>query len=84
MGCTGLVAETSWPEADAELVAISQITLPVQINGKKRGDVSVPAEAGKDDIVAATLALDVVRKALDGAEPRKIIVVPKRIVNVVI
>ncbi|MGI9401561.1 MAG: leucine--tRNA ligase [Rhizobiaceae bacterium] len=84
LGCTGLVAETDWPEADPELVAVSRITLPVQINGKKRGDVSVPAEAEKDEIIAATLALDVVRKALNGAEPRKIIVVPKRIVNVVV
>ena len=62
----------------------NEITLPVQVNGKKRGDVTVSAEAGQDEIIAATLELDVVKGYLDGKEPRKVIVVPKRIVNIVI
>lgn len=80
----GLVAESPWPKADPRLVAEDELVLPVQINGKKRCDITVSASANEDDIVAATLALDVVMKALDGARPRKVIVVPKRIVNVVI
>lgn len=55
----------------------------MQINGKKRADVTVPRDAGKDAIEAAVLALDAVQKALDGKAPKKVIVVPQRIVNVV-
>ncbi len=84
LGGEGLVAESEWPTYDPELVTESQIVLPVQINGKKRGDVSIAADAGKDDIEAATLALDVVKKALAGAAPRKVIIVPGRIVNIVV
>ena len=80
----GLVAESPWPKADPGLVAEDELILPVQINGKKRCDITVSASASEDDIVAATLALDVVMKALDGVRPKKVIVVPKRIVNVVI
>ncbi|MCB1465118.1 MAG: class I tRNA ligase family protein, partial [Nitratireductor sp.] len=84
LGRDGLIAEQAWPEFDPGLVAESQIVLPVQINGKKRGDVTIAADAGKEDIEAATLALDVVQKALAGAAPRKVIVVPGRIVNIVV
>jgi leucyl-tRNA synthetase len=80
----GLVAESPWPKADPQLVAEDELILPVQINGKKRCDITVSASASEDDIVAATLALDVVMNALDGGRPKKVIVVPKRIVNVVI
>jgi leucyl-tRNA synthetase len=61
----------------------STITLPVQVNGKKRADVTVARNAGNVDIEAAVLALDAVRRALDGKAPKKVIVVPQRIVNVV-
>jgi leucyl-tRNA synthetase len=68
---------------EAALLVESTITLPVQINGKKRTDVIVPRDAGKSDIEAAVLALDAVKRALDGKPPKKVIVVPQRIVNVV-
>jgi leucyl-tRNA synthetase len=84
LGMDGLVAESIWPQADPALVAEDELVLPVQVNGKKRCDITVSAAASEDDIVAATLALDVIRKALDGASPKKVIVVPKRIINVVI
>ncbi|MBL4731329.1 MAG: leucine--tRNA ligase [Rhizobiaceae bacterium] len=84
MGNSGLVADTSWPVADEALTVETTLLLPVQINGKKRGELTVPIDSSKEDIEAATLALDVVQRALDGKPPRKIIVVPKRIVNVVI
>jgi leucyl-tRNA synthetase len=58
--------------------------LPVQINGRKRAELTIAAEASQADIEAATLALDPVRQALGGRTPRKVIVVPKRIVNVVL
>lgn len=84
IGGNGMVAQADWPRFDPELVRDEEITLPVQVNGKKRADVTVSAEAGKDEIMAATLALDVIQTHLDGKEPRKVIVVPGRIINIVV
>jgi leucyl-tRNA synthetase len=83
LGHTTLVSTESWPKLEAGLLVETSVTLPVQINGKKRADVTVPREAGKDEIEAAVLALDTVQKALGGKNPKKVIVVPQRIVNVV-
>jgi leucyl-tRNA synthetase len=59
------------------------ITLPVQVNGKKRADVTVARDAADKEVEAAVLALEPVRRALDGRAPKRVIVVPQRIVNVV-
>ena len=83
IGHEDLVAETAWPVANPALVKEDMIILPVQVNGKKRADVSVSREAKTDEIEAATLALDAVQRALDGKPVKKFIVVPQRIVNVV-
>jgi leucyl-tRNA synthetase len=80
---TFLVAQAPWPAVERELLVEDTITLPVQINGKKRAEVTVPRDAGDAEIEAAVLALDAVQKALDGKTPKKVIIVPKRIVNVV-
>ncbi|HZR60500.1 MAG TPA: leucine--tRNA ligase [Xanthobacteraceae bacterium] len=78
-----LVAQSPWPNVERELLIEDTITLPVQINGKKRAEVTVPRDASNAEIEAAVLALDTVQKALDGKKPKKVIIVPKRIVNVV-
>jgi leucyl-tRNA synthetase len=83
LGHQTLVATEAWPQVEADLLVEATITLPVQINGKKRADVTVARDAGKSDIEAAVLALDAVKRALDGKTPKKVIVVPQRIVNVV-
>ena len=83
LGGEGLVAERRWPEYDPALVVDDEIVLPVQVNGKKRGDLTIARDADQAAVEKAALALDVVRKALDGKPPRKVIVVPQRIVNVV-
>jgi ABC-type branched-subunit amino acid transport system permease subunit len=83
LGHKTLVATESWPQLEADLLVETDITLPVQINGKKRADVTVSRNAQKAEIEAAVLALDAVKKALDGKSPKKVIVVPQRIVNVV-
>jgi leucyl-tRNA synthetase len=83
LGRKSLVSAEAWPQVEPDLLVESTITLPVQINGKKRADVTVARDAGKADIEAAVLALDAVIKALDGKRPKKVIVVPQRIVNVV-
>ena len=84
LGNSTLVSNLAWPTFDAELAKDDVIVLPVQINGKKRADLNVSPDATKDEIEAASLQLDVVVKYLEGRDPKKIIVVPKRIVNVVI
>jgi leucyl-tRNA synthetase len=83
LGHRSLLAVQGWPEVEPDLLIESMITLPVQVNGKKRADVTVARDAGNVDIEAAVLALDAVRRALDGKAPKKVIVVPQRIVNVV-
>jgi leucyl-tRNA synthetase len=59
------------------------VVYPVQINGKKRGDLTIARDADQSAVEKAALALDFVQKALEGKAPRKVIVVPQRIVNVV-
>jgi len=83
LGHATLVSAETWPRLEPELLVESSITLPVQINGKKRADVTVARDATNAQIEAAVLALDAVQKALDGKSPKKVIVVPQRIVNVV-
>ena len=84
LGNTEMIASTSWPEADASLIVSSDITLPVQINGKKRGEITISVNADNNTVSQAVLALDFVQSALSGKPPKKLIVIPKRIVNVVV
>jgi leucyl-tRNA synthetase len=83
IGGAGLVAEQPWPAYEAALTVDDEIVLPVQINGKKRGDLTIARDADQAAVEKAALALDFVQKALEGRPPRKVIVVPQRIVNVV-
>ncbi|PWJ85013.1 leucyl-tRNA synthetase [Pseudaminobacter salicylatoxidans] len=83
LGGADLVAERPWPAFDPKLVMDNEITYPVQVNGKKRGDLTIARDADQGAVEKAALALESVQKALDGKAPRKVIVVPQRIVNVV-
>jgi leucyl-tRNA synthetase len=83
LGHETLVAEAAWPQVERDLLIEDTLTLPVQINGKKRADVTVARNAGAAEIETAVLALDAVKRVLDGKAPKKVIVVPQRIVNVV-
>ena len=83
LGQTGLISEANWPQIERDLLVEDTVTLVVQVNGKKRGDVTVPRGAQNPEIEAAVLALDAVKLALGGKAVRKVIVVPMRIVNVV-
>jgi leucyl-tRNA synthetase len=83
LGHDTLVATEPWPMVEPALLMESTITLPVQINGKKRADVTVARDAETQEIEAAVLALEAVQRVLDGKRPKKVIVVPQRIVNVV-
>ena len=83
LGHADLAAMASWPVADRNIVVEDTMSLPVQVNGRKRADVVVARDAGNAAIEAAALALEPVRRALEGRPVKKIIIVPKRIVNVV-
>jgi leucyl-tRNA synthetase len=83
LGHKSLVSQADWPAVEAALLVEDTVTLPVQINGKKRADITVARDAASGDIEAAVLALEVIQRALEGRPPKKVIVVPQRIVNVV-
>ncbi|MDA7425163.1 leucine--tRNA ligase [Thalassococcus lentus] len=84
LGGEGLVANAPWPKADESMLVEDTVTLPIQINGKRRGEMAVPRDMPKEEVEKAVLAHEAVVKALDGGQPKKLIVVPGRIVNVVI
>ncbi len=83
-GGEGLLANAPWPKADPARLVEDTVTLPIQINGKRRSEITVAKDLGKDEIEKAVLADKAVVKALDGGAPKKLIVVPGRIVNVVV
>jgi leucyl-tRNA synthetase len=83
LGHTTLVAESDWPKADPALVRRDTITIAVQVNGKLRGTLEVANGAAEDSVRAGALALEGVSRALDGRAPKRVIVVPNRIVNIV-
>ena len=78
------VHQQVWPDVDEAAAKEDSIEIPVQVNGKVRDRVIVPADASEDEIKAAALASENVQKFLEGKEPRKVIVANKRLVNIVI
>ncbi|WP_170370065.1 leucine--tRNA ligase [Ruegeria arenilitoris] len=84
LGGEGLVALAPWPVADESMLVDDTVTLPIQINGKRRAEISVAKDLDKTQVEKIALSTEAVQKALDGAAPKKVIVVPGRIVNVVV
>ncbi len=84
LGYAGELLDAPWPEADPAALQRDEIELMLQINGKLRGSVTVPAAADKATIEAAALASEAFIKQAAGAAPKKVVVVPGRLVNVVI
>ncbi|GLR26000.1 leucine--tRNA ligase [Limnobacter litoralis] len=80
----GTLLDAPWPEVDEKALVRSELTLMVQINGKLRGSIEVSADADKASIEATALANDTVQKFLDGGAPKKIIVVPGKLINIVV
>ncbi len=83
LGNKGLVCDAPWPKADPAYLVNDTVMLPIQVNGKKRGEITVTKDASEADIIKQALSLDAVQRILAGREPKKVIVVPNRIVNVV-
>ncbi|TLP65828.1 leucine--tRNA ligase [Parasedimentitalea maritima] len=82
-GGEGLITVAPWPVADPAMLIDDTVTMPIQINGKRRAEISVPKDMDKAEVEKVALATEAVQKALNGAAPKKVIVVPGRIVNVV-
>ena len=84
LGHDTMLAKGSWPEADQAMLADDSVEIGVQVNGKLRDTVSLPMDADEDQARAAALASAGVIRYLEGREPKKVIVVKNRIINVVV
>ncbi|AYG67975.1 MULTISPECIES: leucine--tRNA ligase [unclassified Rhizobium] len=84
LGNSHMIATSAWPVYDEALVIENEIVYPVQINGKKRAELTIARDADQNAVQQAVLALNAVTSALNGQAPKKIIVVPQRIVNIVV
>ncbi|HMI39665.1 MAG TPA: leucine--tRNA ligase [Sphingomicrobium sp.] len=84
LGEGGLIADAAWPTHDPAMLIDDEITLAVQVNGKLRDTLAAPRGLGREDAEALALGSDKVIKQLAGATPRKVIVVPDRLVNIVL
>jgi leucyl-tRNA synthetase len=82
-GMDGLIADAPWPEVDARLLVEDEVTIAVQVNGKLRDTLTVPKDMDRDALQATALASDKIVRSLDGKTPKKVIVVPGRLVNIV-
>ena len=83
LGNSGILADQSWPEVDESLLVEDTVTIAVQVNGKRRDEITVPRQSSKEDVEAAALKLDNVARAIGDMQVKKVIVVPEKIVNVV-
>lgn len=83
LGESGLVADAAWPAHDPALLIDDEVTIAVQINGKLRDTLTAPKGASRDALEAMALQSDKIGKLLEGVAPKKVIVVPDRLVNIV-
>jgi leucyl-tRNA synthetase len=84
LGHKTMLVETAWPEADPSLIIDDQATVAVQVNGKLRATISLPRDCDKAAAESAALADPAVQRVLEGKAPKKVVVVPNRIVNIVV
>jgi leucyl-tRNA synthetase len=83
LGGAGDVVSTPWPRADPALIIDDEVTMAIQVNGKRRDEIKVAKGLGKAELEPMVLALESVKRALDGKPVKKFIVVPDRIINIV-
>ena len=84
LGETDMVVNAPWPSFDPALAAEDEVVLPVQINGKRRGEIRAPVGCDEATVQKMVLADETVRRHLEGVTVRKVIVVKDRIVNIVV
>jgi leucyl-tRNA synthetase len=83
-GGSGSVFRSAWPEVDPEALRKETVEIPVQVNGKLRSRLYLSPDASKDEMERAALADEKVREHMAGASPRRVVIVPGRLVNVVL
>jgi len=83
MGKDYSIHTQKWPKVDESAIVVKEVTMGVQVNGKVRDRITVAADADEETVKAAALASENVQKFLEGKEPRKVIVIPGRLVNIV-
>jgi leucyl-tRNA synthetase len=83
LGESGMLADTSWPEYDAEAAAVPEVTVVVQVGGKLRDRLTLPVGTPEAAVLKAALASERVRAAFDGRQPSKVVFVPDRLINLV-
>ena len=83
LGGSGSVHQQSWPSVDPSALIQDTISIVIQVKGKVRGSMQVPAEADKETLESMALSSDVARKWLEGTQPKRVIVVPGKLVNLV-
>ena len=79
-----MLTATPWPDVDPALLRDDTVVIPVQVNGKRRGEITVPKGTPSAEVERLALSLDAVVRMLEGKAPKKVIIVPDRIVNVVV
>jgi leucyl-tRNA synthetase len=84
LGHQTVVVDTPWPKPEAALVADDSVTIAVQVNGKRRDEVTIAKGTPAKEVEALVLGLENVKRALDGKPVKKVIVVPGRIANIVV
>jgi leucyl-tRNA synthetase len=84
LGHERLLVDTSWPAADPAWLTADRVVVPVQVNGKRRAELDLPRGSTAAEVEAMALADAAVRRAMDGKPPRRVVVVPDKIVNVVV
>jgi len=84
LGQPGLVADARWPEVDPVMLVDDEVTLPIQVNGKRRGEITLAKGMAAAEVEKLVLSMDEIVRMLDGKAPKKIVIVPDRIVNVVV
>jgi leucyl-tRNA synthetase len=84
LGHKTLLVDEKWPVAEAALLATDTVTIAIQVNGKLRATIQLPKDIAQNDAEKAALGEPQVQKAMEGKLPRKVIVVPNRIINVVV
>ena len=82
-GGDGLIADAAWPGYDPAMLVEDEVTIAIQHKGKLRDTITAPKGASKDDLESLALASEKVQRSIDGADIRKVIVVPDRLVNIV-
>ena len=83
LGEHGMLADSAWPKFDAAAAAVPEVTVVVQVSGKLRDRLSLPAGTSEEKVLEAALASDKVRAAFDGRKPSKVVFVPDRLINLV-